>query len=108
VSNEDGPTVSELADRVKALKAANSIETVPQRVQLKQATAEEPITARIRKWQEANSASDHSVESDVSAEPPALQPPTAAGEDSSVDQPMTFQERIAMERQRQDHEPSLP
>jgi len=107
-SNENGPTVSELADSVKALKAANTIETTPQRVQSKQATAEEPITARIRKRQEANSASDHPVEGDVSPELPALQPPPAAGEDSSAGQPMTFQERIAMERQRQDHEPSLP
>jgi hypothetical protein len=74
----------------------------------KQATAEEPITARIRKRQEANSASDHSVESDVSPEPLILQPPPAAGNDSSALQPMTFQERIAMERQRKDHEPSLP
>jgi N12 class adenine-specific DNA methylase len=107
-SNENGPTVSELADRVKALKAANTIETTPQRVQSKQASAEEPITARIRKRQEANSALDHPVEGDVSPEPSALQPPPAAGEDSSAGQPMTFQERIAMERQRQDHEPSLP
>ncbi|MFL5241548.1 MAG: DEAD/DEAH box helicase family protein [Gemmataceae bacterium] len=107
-SNENGPTVSELADRVKALKAANTIEATPQRVQSKQATAEEPITARIRKRQEANSASDHPVEGNVSPELQALQPPLAAGEDSSDGQPMTFQERIAMERKRQDHEPSLP
>jgi N12 class adenine-specific DNA methylase len=106
-SNENGPTVSELADRVKALKAANTIETTPQRVQSKQATAEEPITARLRKRQEANSASDHPVEGDDSPELPALQTPPAAGEDSSALQPMTFQERIAIERQRQDHEPSL-
>src|SRR5262249_645565 len=30
-SSESGPTVSELADRVKALKAANTIKTTPQR-----------------------------------------------------------------------------
>ena len=107
-SNENGPTVSELADRVKALKAANTIETTPQRVQSKQASAEEPITARIRKRQEANSASDHPVEGNVSPEPSALQPPPAAGDDSSDGQPMTFQERIEMERQRKDQEPSLP
>jgi N12 class adenine-specific DNA methylase len=107
-ANENGPTVSELAEKVKALKAANTIEVTPQRVKSKQATAEEPITARIRKRQEANSASDHPVEGDVSPEPSALQPPPAAGDDSSDGQPMTFQERIAMERQHQDHEPNLP
>ncbi len=55
--------------RAKALKAANTIESTPQRVQSKQATAEERITARIRKRQEANSASDHPVKVDVSPEP---------------------------------------
>jgi hypothetical protein len=106
-SNENGPTVSELADRVKALKAANTIEATPQRDRQKRLTAEEPITARIRKRQEANSESDHPVEQDVSTESPAL-PPPAGGEDLSAQQPMTFQERIELERQRQDHEPSLP
>ena len=105
---EEVPSVSELADCIKALKAAYSIETTPQRVQSKQASAEEPITARIRKRQEANSASDYQVERDVSPELPALKPPPAAGVDSSGSQPMTFQERIAMERQRKDQEPSLP
>jgi hypothetical protein len=106
-SNENGPTVSELAERVKALKAANTIETSSHRIQSKQATAEEPITARIRKRQEANSALDHPLERDVSPESPALSL-SAGGEDSSAGQPMTFQERIALERQRQNHEPSLP
>jgi hypothetical protein len=107
--DETGPDSFGVADKIKSLKAANTIETTtPQRVQSKQATAEEPITARIRKRQEANSASDHLVEGDVSPEPSALQPPPAAGDDSSDGQPMTFQERIAMERKRQDHEPSLP
>jgi hypothetical protein len=75
-SNDSGPTVSELAERVNALKVDNSIEATPQRDRQKRATAEEPITARIRKRQEGNSVSDHPVEQDVSTEPPALQPPT--------------------------------
>ena len=81
-SNENGPTVSELADRVKALKAANTIETTPQRVQSKQATAEEPITARIRKRQEA-----------LIAETPAQEA------DESAADAMSFRERILRERQ---------
>ncbi len=104
-SNQNGPTVSELAERIKALKAANTIETTPQRVQRKQAAAEEPITARIRRRQEADSASDHPVNGDVSTQPPALQPPVGR-EDSSGEQPMTFQERIARERKPNlDHSP---
>ncbi len=105
-SNESGPTVSELAESVKALKAANTIEATPQRDRQKRSTAEEPITARIRKRQEANSELPQRIEQDVSDEPSAPLPP-AVGEDSSAGQPMTFQERITLERQRKDQEPSL-
>ena len=47
--DEAGPSVSELAEQIKALKAAHSIEATPQRVRQKQSTAEEPVTARIRR-----------------------------------------------------------
>jgi hypothetical protein len=50
--NEKGPSASELANRIKTLKAAHSIEATPQRTRGKQASAEEPITARIRRRQE--------------------------------------------------------
>lgn len=49
---ESGPTASELAERIKALKAANTLEEAPQRTERKQTIAEEPITARIRRRQE--------------------------------------------------------
>ena len=44
-----GPSVSELAEKIMAIKAANTIEATPQRVRQKHAAAEEPITARIRR-----------------------------------------------------------
>jgi len=50
---EAGPTVAELADQIKALKASNSIDTAPQRIRQKQSTAEEPVTARIRRKADA-------------------------------------------------------
>jgi hypothetical protein len=110
--NEDGPTVSDLAEKVKALKAANTIEAAPQRVQRKQAAAEEPITARIRRRQETNTEVSEAVQ-------PSRIPAVEAANDnhhtdtdnqprnSSV-KPLTFQERIALERQRQDQGPRLP
>ena len=49
---EEGPSASDLAEKIKALKAANSIEATPQRARQKHSTAEEPITARIRRRQE--------------------------------------------------------
>lgn len=59
---EKEPSVSELADRIKALKSANTIEATPQRVQRKQATAEEPVTARIRRRQEEAVEVQHAEE----------------------------------------------
>jgi hypothetical protein len=103
---QSGPSVSELADQIKSLKSANTIEATPQRVQRKHASAEEPITARIRRRQEEQVESDLPVDQDDSFKPSAL-PSPGVGEDSFDGQPKTFQERIAMERQRQDREPSL-
>ncbi len=98
-------TVSELAARIKALKAANTIDATPQRAQRKQAAAEEPVTARIRRRTEAISASDPAIQPDAASPAGATMPPAAA--ENSPDKPMTFQERMAMERQRKDQEPSL-
>jgi N12 class adenine-specific DNA methylase len=50
--NEAGPGVSELAERIKALKAANTIETTVHRAGQKRPSIEEPVTARIRRRQE--------------------------------------------------------
>jgi hypothetical protein len=110
--SDKGPRVSELADRIKALKAANTIEAAPQRVQRKQAAAEEPITARIRRRQEADTEISEAV---PPGRPSAAE---AANDNHHADNdnqprngsvtPLTFQERIALERQRQEQGPSLP
>ena len=47
------PSVSELAEQIKALKAMHTIEVSPQRVRQKHGSAEEPVTARIRRRTEA-------------------------------------------------------
>jgi len=87
--DQKGPSASELACRIKALKAANTIEAAPQRVQRKQAAVEEPITARIRRRQEEAAEVQHAEENSPEghAEP---------GDKS----PLTFQERIEQERRR--------
>ena len=63
-SDEAGLGASELADQIKALKAANTIDTTPQRARQKHSTAEEPITARIRRRQEVHPAPDQAGEHD--------------------------------------------
>ena len=102
----EGPSASELAEKIKTLKAAHSIEAMPQRARQKHSSAEEPITARIRRRTESMPASDSPIESDAtSGEGAAL--PSSPAQNSSMKPQLTFQERIAMERQRKDQEPSL-
>jgi N12 class adenine-specific DNA methylase len=47
------PPVCELAEKIKTLKAANTIEAAPERVGKRCSSAEEPVTARIRRRTEA-------------------------------------------------------
>jgi hypothetical protein len=82
MEDDKTPDTADLAARIKAIKAANTIEAAPQRVQRKQAAAEEPVTIRIRKRQPAT----------ASADGPGIQ-------DTEAIKPLSFQERIAMERQ---------
>jgi hypothetical protein len=79
----------------------------PRRDRQKQSTAEEPITARIRRRKEALPASDSEIQTNAASKADAALPP-ASSQDSSMETPMTFQERIVRERQQKDREPSLP
>jgi N12 class adenine-specific DNA methylase len=44
----EGPTVAELAEKIKTLREANTVESAPERAIRKAARAERPVTARIR------------------------------------------------------------
>lgn len=46
---EPFPTAADLADQIKALKSAHSIEAAPARIGRSRCSAEEPVTARIRR-----------------------------------------------------------
>jgi N12 class adenine-specific DNA methylase len=105
-SDDEGPSTSELAGQIKSIKAANSIEATPQRARQKHSTAEEPITARIRRRAESTPASDDAVEPNLAADAKPLMP-TEPPQNSPSKPAMTFQERLAMERQRKDREPVL-
>ena len=103
---EEGPSVSELAEQIKALKAANTIEATPQRDRQKHSTAEEPITARIRRRHEASPISTQPIEQDATHRAQETLP-QAAAERSFMKPPMSFRERIAIDRQRRDERPAL-
>jgi len=103
---EPGPRVSELAERIKALKAAHSIEATPQGVRQKQSTAEEPVTARIRRRTEALPAADPVIESGAASSPETAEALESL-QNSSRKLPLAFQECIAMVRQRKDDGPEI-
>jgi N12 class adenine-specific DNA methylase len=65
IASGEPPSVSELATRIKAIKAAHNIEATPQRVRQKQSSAEEPITRRIRRRAEAVPVSDAVIPPDA-------------------------------------------
>ena len=81
---KEGPTVSEIAEKVKTLKAANTVEASAPRGPRKVTTAEEPIAARIRRRQETAVE----IEDEQCDHPPI----------SLEKHPITFQERILRER----------
>ena len=81
------------------MKAANTIEAAPQRDRPKNSSAEEPITARIRRRTRAsNQMSDSAVETDAESETRPLAP-LAVAQNPHGNSPLTFQERITLERQ---------
>ncbi len=84
----------ELAAKIKALKATQTIDVAPQRSRQKHGSAEEPVTARIRRR----------TETPLASEPPA-QANAASAQHSRV---RPFQERINTGPQRRGWEPSLP
>ncbi len=94
-SENEGPSVFELADRIKTLKAANTIEATPQRIRQKQATAEEPVTARIRRRSETR-ATEPEVDFDDSPKAGELQ--SSLAWHLSAKPPPMFQERLATQR----------
>jgi hypothetical protein len=55
---KEGPTLTELAAQIKELKVTNTIEAAPDRAAKRTISAEEPVTARIRRRVEAIPASD--------------------------------------------------
>jgi hypothetical protein len=55
---ESGPSVSELAEQIKALRSRHGVDAAPERAARRQVAAEEPVTARIRQRAEATAAAE--------------------------------------------------
>jgi hypothetical protein len=63
------PPVSELAERIKSLKAAHTIDAAPERTVPRRIAAEEPVTARIRRRSEAMPAVEPPADPEPAATP---------------------------------------
>ena len=63
------PPVAELADRIKSLKAAHTIDAAPERTAPRRIAAEEPVTARIRRRAESIQAIEPPAEPEPVATP---------------------------------------
>jgi hypothetical protein len=46
---EGQPTAADVAERIKSLRAANTVETPAERTGVRRVSAEEPVTSRIRR-----------------------------------------------------------
>ncbi len=91
---EGVPDAAELAGRIKALKAANTIEAAPERAGKRAISAEEPVTSRIKRR-----AAEALPESDVIAVPETLTLtlPTAAVQEVSVTPDLMQQEALVQQ-----------
>jgi len=104
--------------RIKSIKAAHTVAVAPERVRQKHSSAEEPITARIRRRAESLPVSDRTTETDAgTATTPASHPVESVGRatagdqspviladhasptiDCSIRDEVSFQERVARSR----------
>jgi hypothetical protein len=101
--DDEAPSAFGLVDKIKALKAANTIEATPQRERQKQSTAEEPVTARIRREMDAAALYAQATELDTSSSPAVTSILSeSADHNSLVESPPTFQERIMLEQHRRE------
>jgi N12 class adenine-specific DNA methylase len=76
--SEPLPTVSELAEQIKVLTSAHTIEAAPERAGLRRIAAEEPVTTRLRRRLEALPATDPAVQPEAAADPAGTCPPPEA------------------------------
>ncbi len=107
LGDEEGPSVSALAERIKALKAGHTVESTPERSIKRATSAEEPVTARIRRRAETLPAAVSGTEAEAVVRAVATLSPESTG-NSPTTPKLTYRGRLAMERQGKDQEPSLP
>ena len=81
------PPVAELAERIKSLKAAHTIDAAPERTAPRRIAAEEPVTARIRRRTESMPAIEPPAEPETSPATPVEILPVEAAPAVSHEEP---------------------
>jgi N12 class adenine-specific DNA methylase len=102
--DDEGSGLSELADSIRQLKAAQSLQDRVERAPSKHAAVEQPITTRIRRRQETDAA--FNADTAHASELEALE--QSVEQDSASNHQPGFQGRIANERRSRDELPDLP
>jgi hypothetical protein len=104
--SEAQPAVSELAEKIKALKAGHAVEAAPERAGKRQTSAEEPVTARIRRRTRSNPVTELAEGSAIMATEQVGEPsPSPAGD--SAPARSAFQDRVRASGRREETEASL-
>ncbi len=125
---EGAPTAAEAAGKIKALKAANAVEAALQRTGKRSASAEEPVTARIRRRAGEVPVDEPAIAREAAASAPTADlPPQAANQpnpgqaippksrthETSVSEDLphrsghAYRQRIAVETRRKAYQPRL-
>jgi len=91
----------ELADRIKDLKAAHTLDDAPGRAAARRVAAEEPLTARIRRRAGADAAPRSEAEPDR-PDPPTTTSFGGATHGHPAGHRTTFQEHVSRERRREE------
>jgi len=116
---EPGLGIAELAERIKSLKAANTIEASPERSGKRRSSAEEPVTAKIRRRAESIANPGPTEEPEAAPSPAEIAPPSestdstipghltplgipspngSTNSDSAAKEERTYQERASWSR----------
>ncbi len=119
-------SVAEVAEQIKALKAAHTIDATAERAGRRRVAAVMPVTARIRRQAEPVPASEPAIDPDVAGEPAGTAPPLAPSAPATAAQPLpspalhaslsgtasgqreaTYRERVAAGPRRQEHQRTM-
>jgi N12 class adenine-specific DNA methylase len=121
---EGEPSGAELAAKIKALRAANTVEAAPERTATRRQSAEEPVTARLRRRTEVTPTPGPAIQpADAVSQAVAFEPPEAAvAQSATPDTPPhhpgmtpaspvtpanTHQQRLAAGREREEVKTTL-